>query len=96
MFILFAFIFRPVFSAAGCFEHDSIAQQQGTEAAEGVLRASRGRLYPPWSLMLATFLAQGCFPLRFEASDVNTWKWDFESRSGEFYSKAAAINVKRA
>jgi hypothetical protein len=46
--------------------------------------------------MLATFLVQGCFPLRFEASDVNTWKWDFESRSGEFYSKAAAISVERS
>jgi hypothetical protein len=42
MFILFTFIFRPVFSTAGCFEPDSIAQQQGTEAAEGVLRASQG------------------------------------------------------
>jgi hypothetical protein len=45
--------------------------------------------------MLATFLVHGCFPLRFEASDVNTWKWDFESWSGEFYSKVAAISVER-
>jgi len=34
------------------------------------------------------------FPLRFEASDVNAWKWYFESRSSEFYSKAAAICVE--
>jgi hypothetical protein len=35
MYLYFvAFIFWPVFSAAGCFEPDSIAQQQGTEAAE--------------------------------------------------------------
>jgi hypothetical protein len=55
MYLCFvAFTFRHIFSAAGCFEHDSIAQQQGTEAARnGVLRASQGRLYPPWSLMLA-------------------------------------------
>jgi hypothetical protein len=46
--------------------------------------------------MLATFLVQGCFPLQFEASDVNAWKWDFESRPGEFYSKAVAISVERS
>jgi hypothetical protein len=35
MYLYFvAFIFRLVFSAAGCFEPDSIAQQQGTEAAK--------------------------------------------------------------
>jgi hypothetical protein len=35
MYLYFVtFIFQPVFAAAGCFQHDSIAQQQGTEAAE--------------------------------------------------------------
>jgi hypothetical protein len=35
MYLYFvAFIFRPVFSTAGCFEPDSIAQQQGTETAK--------------------------------------------------------------
>jgi hypothetical protein len=35
MYLYFvAFIFRPVFSAGGCFEPDSIAQQQGTETAK--------------------------------------------------------------
>jgi hypothetical protein len=55
----FAFTFRHIFSTAGCFEHDSIAQQQGTGTAEGVLRASQGRLYPPWSLMLTTIVVSG-------------------------------------
>jgi hypothetical protein len=35
MYLYFvAFIFWPVFSATGCFEPDSIAQQQGIEAAK--------------------------------------------------------------
>jgi hypothetical protein len=33
-FYFVAFIFQLVFSVAGCFEPDSIAQQQGTEVAE--------------------------------------------------------------
>jgi hypothetical protein len=33
LFVLFLF-YQPVFSAVGCFELDSIAQQQGTEAME--------------------------------------------------------------
>jgi hypothetical protein len=37
--------------------NDSIAQQKKTGTAEGVLRASQGRIYPPWSLMLAPILA---------------------------------------
>jgi hypothetical protein len=60
--IVFKFLFSLFLYIFGLIS-DSIAQQQGTEAIEGVLRASRGRLYPPWSLMLATFLTQGCFPL---------------------------------
>jgi hypothetical protein len=35
MYLYFvSFIFRLVFSTAGCFEPDSIAQQQGTETAK--------------------------------------------------------------
>jgi hypothetical protein len=35
MYLYFvSFIFQPVFSAAGCFEPDSIAQQQGTETTK--------------------------------------------------------------
>jgi hypothetical protein len=33
-FYFVAFIFQLIFSTTGCFEPDSIAQQQGTEATE--------------------------------------------------------------
>ena len=58
MFVNIAFFVLFFYFCFGLIS-DSIAQQQGTEAAEGVLRASQGRLYPPWSLMLAIILVMG-------------------------------------
>jgi hypothetical protein len=57
---MFVFIlFFGIYSSAGCFELDSIAQQKATGTAKGDLRASQGGLYPPWSLMLSHILAGG-------------------------------------
>jgi hypothetical protein len=58
---LFLFLLIGLYSSAGCFELDSIAQQKATGTAKGDLRASQGGLYPPWSLMLSHILARGCF-----------------------------------
>jgi hypothetical protein len=63
---MFVFIlFFGIYSSAGCFELDSIAQQKATGTAKGDLRASQGGLYPPWSLMLSHILVWGVFPFGF-------------------------------
>jgi hypothetical protein len=47
MYLYFvAFIFWLVFSAPGCFELDSIAQQQGTESVEESLEHHRDDSIP--------------------------------------------------
>jgi hypothetical protein len=61
---VFIFVFTyQLYFLSRVFEHDSIAQQKATGTTKGDLRASKGGLYPPWSLMLSPIFEEGCFPL---------------------------------